>query len=159
MLIEITKRTGGSATLRCKRADGSIAWQKQDGPNARFFPLHDLTHYAVETVLRSTHGFFGLIADGWEIDDTTGKGARGPLPDEALAIEQIVGILDAERASDTALSASEFNKYSAEYAALHGTPPPNTLTDEQLGRVRSLRDEMHQRWFLLAPGETVELSF
>lgn len=56
-------------------------------PNARFFPLHDLAHYALETVLSATHGFYGLVAAGWEIDDSTSKDTRGPLPDGAVAIE------------------------------------------------------------------------
>jgi hypothetical protein len=45
----------------------------------------------LETELGFGRGFFGLIAEGWEIEDTTGKGARGPLPDEAKLVEHIVG--------------------------------------------------------------------
>lgn len=159
MLIQITKRADGSAVLRCVRADGSVTWQRQDGPNARFFPLHDLTHYALETVLGAAQGFYGLIADGWEIDDTTGKGARGQLPDKAVAIEQIVGMLDAERATGNAWSASEFNEYAAAFATSSGRTPPEALTDEQLASIRRARDELHQRWFVLAPNTSIELSF
>lgn len=33
------------------------------------FPAHDMTHYAVETTFGYTEGFFGLVADGWDMSD------------------------------------------------------------------------------------------
>ncbi len=42
----------------------------------------------------------GLIAEDWEIEEATGKAARGPLPPESNELEYIVGTLDSERASD-----------------------------------------------------------
>ena len=68
LIIHFTKRTDGGALLKCVRADGSTTWQRQDEKNAAFFPLHDLTHYAVETELGFRRGFYGLIAEGWDID-------------------------------------------------------------------------------------------
>src|SRR5712675_2192817 len=79
MLIQISRR----GVLRCVRGDGSVIWQKQGGRNAGFFALHDLTHFAVESVLGVRRGFFGLIAEGWDVEDMTGKGVRGALPGEA----------------------------------------------------------------------------
>jgi len=69
--IEISRRADGAAVLRCTREDGSFTWQKQAKHGAHFV-LHDLTHYAVETALGYRRGFFALIAEGWEPDDTTG---------------------------------------------------------------------------------------
>ena len=51
LLIRIKKKTDGAAALSCIRPDGTTTWQRQDGRLGAFFPLHDLTHYAVETVL------------------------------------------------------------------------------------------------------------
>src|SRR5688572_25791237 len=82
LTIQITKRTDGGAVLKCIRADGSEVWQKQQGAQAAFFPLHDLTHFAVESTLGIRGAFYGLIADGWSIDDTTGKGTRDAPPPE-----------------------------------------------------------------------------
>src|SRR5580693_10474042 len=98
MRVQFTRRTDGSGVLRCVRDDGSVTWQKNDR-HAAFFAVHDLTHFAVETVLGYRRGFFGLIAQGWDLDDTTGKGARGVLPAEAIEVEKIVGLFDSERAS------------------------------------------------------------
>jgi hypothetical protein len=103
--------------LRCIRQDGSVTWQKQP-THAAYFALHDLTHYAVETALGYKRGFFGLIAEGWEVDDTTGKGARGALPAEAVEVERIVGLFDSERASGALWTAEEFNEFA-----------PRALTD------------------------------
>src|SRR5262245_66330979 len=76
--VQLTKRTDGSVVLRCVRRDGSATWQRHE-KHARFFPFHDLRHFAVETTLGLGKGFYGLIADGWDIADTTGKGTRGKL--------------------------------------------------------------------------------
>src|SRR5947207_10613282 len=65
VIIEFAKRKDGNTVLRCIRDDGSTSWQRVDDNQAAFFPLHDLTHYAVETELGFGQGFYGLIADGW----------------------------------------------------------------------------------------------
>src|SRR5207302_930128 len=69
------------AALRAGRWVGDLAKQERD---AAFFALHDVTHFAVESTLGFRRGFYGLIIEGWDVEDTTGKGARGPLPKEAV---------------------------------------------------------------------------
>jgi len=159
LLIQITKRADGGGLLRCTRADGSTTWQKQENRHAPFFALHDLTHFAVESTLGFQHGFFGLVADGWDIEDTTGKGARGPLPAEASEVEYIVGSLDSERASGAMQTAAEFNAHAAIHSASTGRPAPRLLTDEELSRVRTRRGELFAQWFALEPGAAIELRF
>ena len=126
LIIQLTKRKDGRVLLRCFRADGSATWQRQDDDRAAFFPVHDLTHYAVESELDFTRGFYGLIADGWEIADTTGKGARGPLPEETIAVEYIVGSLGAERGAGSPCAADEFNDHASVYSQRRGLPPPRS---------------------------------
>ena len=70
--IEIVKQPDGVGMLRCTRRDGSVTWQKQK-KHAAHFALHDLTHYAVEMSLGYRRGFFGLMAEGWDVDDTREK--------------------------------------------------------------------------------------
>jgi hypothetical protein len=145
--IEIAKRADGIGVLRCMREDGSVTWQKQ-ARHAAHFALHDLTHYAVETALGYRHAFFGLIAEGWEIEETTGKTERGQLPAEALEAEKIVGLFDAERASGTLWSVEEFNRFA-----------PRTLTDAEIHSIRSLRAELFSQWAAIPPGQKLELAF
>ena len=147
--IQISKRADGAGILTCERADGTTTWQKKTPPNAAHFALHDLTHFAVETTLGYKSGFFGLISEGWEIDDTNGKGASGPLPPEALEVEKIVGLFDQERASaNSGWSAEEMNTYS-----------PWELTQEQIDAVRECRDELFRKWSAVGIGGKLELTF
>jgi hypothetical protein len=145
--IEISKRADGASSMRCTRPDGSFIWQKQVKHAAHFVP-HDLTHYAVETRLGYSRGFFGLIAEGWDFDDVTGKGARGPLPPEAGEVEQIVGLFDSERASGTLYTLGEINAYA-----------PRSFTEVEVQAVRKLRSELFQRWLDVSPGHHLELQF
>src|SRR5437763_5924490 len=116
VIIEFTKRADGRTVLRCIRADESVTWQRNERRHARFFPLHDLTHYAVESELGFTAGFFGLIAAGWNIDETTGKSARGALPAEAIEVEHMVSSFMAEWNSNADWSAADFNEQAKAFA-------------------------------------------
>src|SRR6266571_3914122 len=135
LLIRIKKKSDGSAALSCLRADGSVTWQRQDGQQGRFFPLHDLTHYAVETVLGHTRGFYGLVA------------------------EFIVGFLDRERGAGVEWSAAEFRGAAATYFVQHACDAPCTVTDNDLRQVRDKRQELFAQWAALPAGETLELRF
>ena len=159
MTIEFTKRADGRTILRCVRDDGSVTWQRNADQQATFFPLHDLTHYAVETELGFRRGFYGLIAEGWDITDTTGKTARGALPNEALEVEYLVSAFSAERASGNATTAEEFNELAATFAHGEGLPTPRKLAEEELARVRSRFEALATKWLSLPPGETLQLAF
>src|ERR1019366_5803973 len=145
MRVQITKKADGSGVLRCVRADGSTAWQKQTDRHAAFFALHDLTHFAVESTLGYRRGFFGLITEGWAIEDTTGKASRGPLPPEAVEVERIVGMFDTERGSGVLLTAEDFNGHIA-----------RRLTETEIARVRACRGDLFSRWFAVEPGGTLD---
>lgn len=156
LLIRIKKKKGGDAALSCVRADGSVTWQRQEGHLGRFFPLHDLTHYAVETVLGHRRGFYGLVADGWDLADFGSPWPKGPLPADMDPSEAIVGLLDAERAQGIRMNVAdllELKHGPAMRAATRG------LTDEDLDAVRARRAELFARWDQLSEGETLELPF
>ena len=159
MNIEISKRSDGSVVLKFRRQDGTEDWQKQSGPQALFFPLHDLTHYSVESELDIRDAFCGLVAAGWSIEDTTGKGKRGPITANAVYVESVVGTLDTERASGSRWTAEEFNENTARFAAQGGRPAPRTLTDDELARIRKRRAELFAAWQELPAGRTLELTF
>jgi len=147
VLVRIKKKTDGGAALSCTRADGTITWQQQNGQQGRFFPLHDLTHYAVETVL-DLRGFFSLVAEGWDFADFGKPWPRGPLPAAAHAVEQLVGFLDTERASGREWAAADLR-----------LAPPYTFGEEQLRQVRDARRDLFARWAALPAGDTLELRF
>jgi hypothetical protein len=159
LLIRIKKKADGLAALSCVRADGSVTWQRQEGERGRFFPIHDLTHYAVETILGHRKGFYGLVVEGWDFGDFGAPWPKGRLPADLDPSELIVGFLDTERAGGVEWSANEFNQNAANYYAQHGLPGSCRVTDEQLGRIRGLLRELTARWRALPAGETLELPF
>ncbi len=162
LLIRIKKNPDGSAALTCVRRDGTSTWQRQLGKVGLVFPPHDLTHYAVETTLGYRRGFFGLVADGWQIDDFAAPWPRGPLPVDALEVETIVGFFDMERLSGAEMPAVDFNEHAARFVAgrrAGAAAPIQPLDDGELARVRAVRDELLTRWLAIDAGATMELPF
>jgi hypothetical protein len=153
LLVCLKKGRDGRSTLSCTRADGTSTWAKLHP----FLPVHDLTHYAVESWLGYRHAFFGLVAAGWKLDDFAGPGAAARLPPEAHWAEHLVGLLDRERASDRRLSAAEVRETLA--GALAGRTPPAGIDEAILVEIRALRDRLEQSWQALTPGDTLRLEF
>ncbi len=155
MRIQLKKGRDGPATLACVRADGTRTWGKEHP----FFPVHDITHCVVESVLGFDQAFFGLIATGWEIDDFAKPGASRKMPFQAIIAEHVVGVFDRERALPAPLTAAEFNE-----TVIASLPPAQrdgfkVLTAAQLSQVRELRGALEGRWNALQPGATMELTF
>jgi hypothetical protein len=154
MRILLKKGSDSPSTLSCVRDDGSRTWSKLHD----FFPVHDLTHYAVETVLAFREAFFGLLASGWEIDSFEKREWRLRMPVEAVWAEHIVGLLDRERGMGLILSREEFNE-SLREALKHGeTAAFRVITDDELARIRALRSKLQALWHALGPGESLELN-
>ncbi len=158
--IRVKRRSDGSAALTCERADGSVTWQRQEGSIGLVFPSHDLTHYAVETALGYHHGFFGLVADGWDISDFSAPWPRGPIPPEAVEVELVVGLLDMQRLMNADWTAAELLEQGRLYVSSRGQKAriPD-LTDEMLTRVLDERRAVFSRYAAIAPGDTLELVF
>lgn len=154
MVIQLKKGRDGPSTLTCLRVDGTRTWAKEHP----FFPLHDLTHCAVESVLRFDEAFFGLIAAGWEIDDFAKPGASARLPRQAQIAEHLVGLLDRERALPHPMTAAEVDEALA--ASLPGaTSEFEAITDAQLEAIRALWWNLAVRWRQLTEGGTLEIAF
>jgi hypothetical protein len=114
----------------------------------------------VETTLAFRRGFYGLIGDGWDIGDTEGKGARGPLPAEAILAEHVVGLFDRERVGGAPeLTAAEFNTLVAQLVEMKRIQVGRTFTDAELRATRQRIRELHQQWAELALGSALELRF
>ena len=165
LLIRLKRHTEGAVSLTCVRRDGSTTWQRLEGATAMVFPGHDLTHFAVETTLGFRQGFYGLLADGWEIQDFAKPWPRGPIPDEAREVELFVGFFDAERRQGEEWTADEFAGHADTFmdaARSRGKILPvlsRALTSHDLAQVRDARAKLLARWAATAPGDTLELVF
>ena len=155
--VQFTKRSDGTVVLRCLRRDGTATWQRHE-KHATFFSFHDLSHFAVETTLGFRSGFYGLIADGWDIADTDGKGKRGKLSAASVLVEHVIGLLDRERAGGAAiLSAEEFNAHIDDMAGKDPSRP--RFTDAQLNNARDRIGQLHRQWAAVPVGSVLELTF
>lgn len=160
LVIRIKKKSDGSAALSCIRADGTTTWQQQNGKLGRFFPLHDLTHYAVESVLGFRNAFYGLVAAGWDLTDFASTGPRGRIPPEALCAEVIVGFFDLERATGVLGTAEGLNARLEEFHADNKLPAPELrFSAEEVHQIRRLRGELFARWNAVAAGDALVLNF
>lgn len=161
LTLRWTRRADGDVVFTCTRPDGTSTWQRHHGPRAAFFAVHDLTHYAVERELGARRGFYGLVAEGWALEDFGAPWPRGPLPPEAAAVELLVGFLDLERASRATGSAAELEAHASTWYAEHGAERASwrPLDDATLERVRVARDALVGRWWAVPPGGTFELAF
>lgn len=155
MTVQLKKGRDGPSSLACVRADGTRTWSRLHP----FFPAHDLTHYAVESVLAFRGAFFGLVASGWDIDDFANREIRAGMPAEAMWAENAVGLLDLERTQERPFDAAGFNAALAASLTVQKVAACRPVTDDELTRVRALRDELVGRWWALAPGETLEVPF
>jgi hypothetical protein len=133
-----------------------VTWQKHE-KQAAFYSFHDLTHYAVETVLGLDNGFYGLVADGWDIEDTGGKGKRGKPSAATILVEHVVGLFDRERSGGVApLDAAGF---SAQVEEMTGLKLKQAFTERQLTAARERIAELHQQWLSIPPGSSLDLTF
>jgi uncharacterized C2H2 Zn-finger protein len=83
---------------------------------------------------------------------TTGKGARGPLPDEAGEVECIVGLFDSERGSGTLWTPDEF----AHFAPRRLT---RKLDEAAIRGIRSSRGDLFRRWAGVEIGGKLQLEY
>src|SRR5712671_3925176 len=159
MTIRIKKGADDRTALSCIRADGTTTWQRLVAGQARFFPHHDLTHYAVETVLGFRNGFYGLVSAGCDLSDFGTPWPRGKIPPQANISEMIVGFFDLERRAGEQGHAEDLNDQLAAYCTERGLPPEREFTEEDLAAVRAARAELFARWAAVEGGNALEIVF
>lgn len=148
--IRIKKGKDGPDCLTCIRPDGTSTWQRVQA----FFPLHDLTHVAVETVLELTDGFYGLVAQGWDLENFSApKAVRKPFPSVEVPFEDVVMGFQREHREGKEIPLEELNHH---FSAL---PWPWTITSEQAGRIRALLRDLAEQWERVPVGESLEVPF
>ena len=157
LTITFHRQADGSVVSRYERANCTATWQRQQEPRASFFVIHDLEHYAVETILRYNRGFYGLLAEGWDISDFGSPWPRGPLPAEALIPELIVGFLDAERGAGCTWTAADLNEKLAAYFAERGGMAHTPVEDAQLRDIRACAARLAETWAALPQGQALTL--
>jgi hypothetical protein len=152
------KRGAPSSTLTVKRADGSSTWTK-------LYPgteMHDLAHHAVEETLALDHAFYGILAQGYDIDEFEApKDERHPdlqpknLKPEAIQTEHLVNLLLTELQYGVPIDdfLVQFNSILQQSSL----PPMDRLTTESLAIIRSRLSKLCTCWRATKTGEILEL--
>ena len=94
MEISFTRNGINNHIISCRRMDGTVTWMQIDS----FFIIHDLCHYAVESILELNNAFYGMLASGTAITDFELPKEKRTfrLTEEAIFTEQIVNLLTIE---------------------------------------------------------------
>jgi hypothetical protein len=156
--LRLKKKNDGEPVVTFVRADGSSTSGRLG--SGGFGAVHDLTHYVVERSLALRSGFFGLLAQGWQMGDFNAPGAAARVPDEAIVAECVVGQLANVVLGDQPLDPAEFNWLVAgAVAAVRPGATVPVLSSETLSRVHRQLLRLLDEWRALPPGRVLELEF
>ncbi len=157
MTIQFTKGRNKPDTLMCRRNDGSCTWTALN-----LAAGHDLGHYAIETTLGFRDAFFGLLAQGWAIQDferpDPQSGKKPSVPPEAMQAEVLAMLLDMERRSGHPPAHGAFVEMLASACVGLGVPVP-ALDAAQLEAIRTRHAALLRQWAELPEGTSLELEF
>lgn len=153
LALTFTKHDAQSGALQATRPDGSSTYANQH----TFMIIHDLYHYAAETVLELKGGFYAMLASG--IDITTFEGPRDqrpPMEGEGIMIEHLVNLLTTELNSGRQENFLEQLRGILEKDALEFPP---ALTADTLEDIRLTGADLTQQWQMLSNKGKLELVF
>jgi hypothetical protein len=177
LILRFKKKADADCVLTFVRADGSHSSQPI-GAHSGFGPVHDLSHYVVESILGLSQGFLGLCAGGWTFEDFEVKGSTRRLPPEAIVAEVTAGELSRFEMMGETPSLEEFNWAVGEAAC--GRKGGNRMADAAAGQAierwragvdlpvvtaaqfEDIRRALHwlwARWNETPVGGTLELTF
>jgi hypothetical protein len=155
MLIRIKKNTGKLQNLSYTRNDGSATWMQGDD----FLVRHDLTHYAIESILQYRTAFNGMLNNGMDIKDFEDKEKRDRLAvtAEAVYAENFANLFLIET---TQGNFEDFNMVQREsFISFSKQYEPIMLTQENIESIRIYLRQLLQQWEKLPVGETLALTF
>ena len=155
MQIRLKKGRDGPDSLACVREDGTSTWKRLQ----RGLAFHDLAHFAVESELAITDGFFGLVESGWTFDELVAAEERKRIPANAIWVEFAVNAFLTEAMSGEVHDEDAFHGNLAQSAAKSGFALPRRLSAEEIAKIRGRIVSLVSRWRALPLGETLVLEF
>jgi len=154
MEILFTKTGLEEDVLSCKRKNGTVTW----GHISKFFILHDLCHYAVETTLPLKKAFLGMLAEGTDITEfeLPKEQRKIELTQEALLAEHLVNLVVIDYTQgrmDNLLEilTATYNDISSDLFQL--------INEEKLEHIRNEYAKLIQQWQLLPERQSLKLLF
>jgi len=158
--IALKKGIQKPSILTIYRSDGSLTWSKLH----KGLETHDLAHYAVESTLKFTKAFYGIIDEGYTIQDFEAPKAQRKtavqpehLHPEALITEHIVNLLEVELLN-SGLNTNfieDLNSILQE----NDLTFPKALSFEVLLKIRETYHHLYNQWLILNENEELNISF
>lgn len=156
--MELSRRRDGAEALTIVRADGSSTGKRYAAAQARFFAAHDLTHWVVERTLRLRQGFFGLVLGGMDLDTFGAPETKGVrLPDEAIAVEILIGLLEAQRRGLGSWTVGAMHALLVQACAQRGVQPLPPLDDARRDALLQDLDAQLAHWAAVPAGDVLQL--
>jgi hypothetical protein len=156
--LRFKKKADASAVFTAVRDDGTSTSTVIGDPGG-FGPVHDLTHYVVETSLGIKAGFLGQLAAGRDVRDFD-RDAKNWLPAEAFVAEAIAGQLSQDAMSRHPLNTEDFNSTIRDVLSRGDTVcTPPEITADLLTAMHARLAKLRSQWDALGPNETLELEF
>lgn len=160
MTITLKKMLSKPSILTIVRNDHTSTWSKLH----KGLETHDLAHYAVESTLKFTKAFYGLINEGYTVADFELPKSQRPhgvrpenLHPEALITEHIVNMLETEL-----LNSGYNNKFIEELEVIlkkNDLSLPKNLNEKTLNDIRKIYHDLYNRWLILSDGQELHLEF
>ena len=155
MEISFTKRGSKNHIISCKRKNGTVTWMH----SSSFFITHDLCHYAVETKLSLKKAFYGMLADGTDINDFELPKEQRPfqLTEEAIIAEHLVNLLTIEYSQGRMENFIQTLKEG--YIKENYVSESPEIEPEKIDDTRNLFEKLMKQWALVPEGDTMTLNF
>ena len=155
MLMQLTKNTGKPHIIKYVRDNGTETWMYSDD----FFIQHDLSHFAIESVMAYRTAFNGMLNRGMDIKDFEDREKRAKITvtDEACYAENmsnlfLTEILQGEFEDFNAVQKESFKAINTQYQSI-------TLSNEKIKAIRNYLRQLLDQWNEMPFGETMELTF
>jgi len=158
--IRLKKEYNKPSTLNCIRENGSTTYSKIQLD----FEIYDIAHYVVEKQLRLKNAFYGLLSQGYQINDFMLPNEKRPealqpqnLRSEALATEHLVNLLTIYfMQTDSEMEiAKELNNILQE----KNLSFPEKVSPEKIILIQKELANLMNRWHKLKSSETLEMIF
>ncbi len=153
------KRKNAGTVLTVFRADGTTTWSALH-PGLE---IHDLAHYVIERTLALDDAFFGILSQGYAIQDFELPRAQRPaallpanLPVTALQVEHLVNLLLTERQAGHVFP--DFRHQLATILIRSDLPMLETLTEHHLQLIRQQLEDLWLTWRAIPVGGVLDLS-
>ena len=155
MKMLLKKYEQGPFVIKYRRDNGSETWMQAD----QYFVLHDLSHFAIETMLQYKSAFMGMLNNGMHIKDFEHREKRNKIKisEEAVNAENIANLFLMELQQG---ELEDFNQTLREsFNPMKEQLNPVQLSPEQIDAVRNKFKQLVAEWNSTPPGGEMELEY